>query len=99
MATQASGGYNVDLFPAWVAKGKVHVYPHTCGDLTEDQVFPLQPCETTGLPIPKEPEAMLAVNYGEGWKHPDPGFAFNWSLANRRFAAFKSALDSTGQAA
>ncbi|MDU8926547.1 LicD family protein [Alisedimentitalea sp. MJ-SS2] len=99
MKLKASGGYNVDLFPAWVDEGQVYVYPHTCGDLTEDQVFPLKPCETTGLPIPKDPEAMLAVNYGDGWKHPDPGFAFNWAHANRRFAVFKNALDHAEQAA
>ncbi|MDQ2092561.1 LicD family protein [Rhodalgimonas zhirmunskyi] len=96
MKLKSGGTYNIDLFPAWVIDGRVHVYPHTAGELSEDQVFPLITCETTGLPIPRDAEAMLAVNYGEGWRHPDPGYQFNWAKANRRFADFKSALDQDG---
>ncbi len=93
MKLKSGGTYNIDLFPAWVSNEGVHVYPHTAGDLREDQVFPLITCNTTGLPIPRDAEAMLAVNYGEGWRHPDPGYQFNWAKANRRFAAFKDALE------
>ncbi|MCB1312957.1 MAG: LicD family protein [Maritimibacter sp.] len=92
MQIKSAGVYNIDLFPAWVSEGRVYVYPHTCGDLSEDQVFPLVICETTGLKIPKDAEAMLTVNYGDGWRQPDPGYQFNWSRANRRFAAFKQGL-------
>ena len=89
---ESAGPYNIDLFPAWIAEGRVFVYPHTAGELSEDQLLPLAECETTGLPIPRDAEAMLAVNYGEGWRHPDPTYQFNWTLANRRFTAFKEAL-------
>lgn len=92
---KSGGTYNIDLFPAWVAEGRVYVYPHTAGDLREDQVFPLVTCDTTGLPIPRDAKAMLTVNYGADWPHPDPGYRFNWAHANRRFAAFRAALART----
>lgn len=85
--------YNIDLFPAWVSDGKVHVYPYVWGELDESDVFPLQRCPTTGLPIPKDAEAMLAVSYGDGWRVPDPGFSTAWGRLNRRFAPFRDALN------
>lgn len=86
------GSFEVDLFPAWKRNGKVFVYPHTFGKLTEAQVLPLQTCAATGLPLPAEPEAMLAVNYGAAWREPNPYFAFDWSRANRNFRRFLGAL-------
>jgi hypothetical protein len=91
---QSGGVYNIDLFPAWIADGRLHVYPHTCGDLPGDALMPLARCAVTGLPIPARAEDMLAVNYGEGWRAPDPGFAFPWTRANRRFRSFMDALGS-----
>ncbi|WP_299288909.1 LicD family protein [uncultured Tateyamaria sp.] len=85
--------YNIDLFPAWVSDGKVHVYPYVWGELDEADVFPLRPCPTTNLPIPNDAEAMLAVSYGEGWRVPDPGFSTAWGRLNRRFAPFRDALN------
>jgi hypothetical protein len=84
--------YNIDLFPAWVSKGRVYVYPYVWGDLEESDVFPLQRCTTTGLPIPNNAEAMLAVSYGEGWRVPDPSFSTAWGRLNRRFRPFREEL-------
>lgn len=86
------GAYNIDLFPAWISEGRTYVYPHTCGELTAGQVLPLQISEATGLTMPADPEAMLEVNYGSGWRVPDPGFQFRWARANRRFAGFRMAV-------
>lgn len=82
----------IDLFPAWVQDGKVYVYPHTHGALDESDVLPLQPCKLTGNALPAAPEKMLALNYGEGWKKPDPLFKFPWGAANNRFAPFLERL-------
>ena len=88
----SGGSYNIDLFPAWIDDGAVFVYPHTSGQLEESDLLPLKPCETSGLPIPAHPEAMLAQNYGDGWRVPDPGYEFPWADANRRFSVFREAL-------
>lgn len=89
---QSEGVYNIDLFPAWIGDGRLHVYPHTCGDLPADALMPLAPCPVTGLPIPARAEDLLMVNYGAGWREPDPGYSFPWNRANRRFRKFMDAL-------
>ena len=91
---KSGGFYNIDLFPAWIEKGRVFVYPHTFGELEEGDLYPLKECPTTGLPIPQNPQAMLAANYGEGWRVPDPVFEFPWNRANLRFAALREAMDT-----
>lgn len=87
-------GVNIDVFPAWIEGGRVYLYPHTSGELVEADLLPLAACKTTGLPIPRNAEAMLEVNYGPGWRQPDPGFTFGWVTANKRFASFRDALES-----
>lgn len=86
---------NIDFFPAWVQDDGLRVYPHTCGELSGDDLMPLGTCETTGLPVPRKPRAMLRVNYGTNWRKPDPGYKFNWKRANLRFANFWDALQET----
>lgn len=86
------GDTQIDLFPAWVEKGRMYVYPHTHGVLETKDVLPLRICELTGHALPANPEKMLEVNYGEGWKHPDPLFKFPWASANRAFEPFLKEL-------
>jgi len=83
-----------DLFPAWIEEGQVYVYPHTYGALEKDDVLPLQRCAVSGQPIPRNPEKMLEINYGVGWRKPDPIFKFPWNDANARFAAFNKLLNT-----
>ncbi|WP_322866813.1 adenylyltransferase/cytidyltransferase family protein [Aquicoccus sp. G2-2] len=90
---KSAGHYQIDLFPAWVEQGKVYVYPHTAGELSESEVFPLATCPVTGLPIPAAPEKMLEINYGQGWRAPDPYFKFPWNRMMRKFKAFLGALE------
>ena len=90
---KSSTGVNIDVFPAWLQDEKLFVYPHTSGDLLEDDLMPLAACKTTGLPIPRNAEAMLEVNYGKGWRKPDPGFVFPWPDANKKFAKFRKSLE------
>lgn len=87
-------GVDFDLFPAWFsAEGRCHVWPHTCGELVADEVLPLVPIALHGclLPAPRQPEKMLALNYGPGWRQPDPSFVFPSKQARRRFSALLSA--------
>jgi LicD family protein len=89
---KSSSGINIDVFPAWIEDDRMYIYPHTWGELAASDVFPLAKCPTTGLPVPNNAEAMLAVNYGEAWRTPDPTFSFPWARANRRFASFRDVL-------
>ena len=86
------GKTRIDLFPAWSEKGRFFVYPHTHGALASADVLPLRICERTGHPLPAQPERMLEVNFGKGWRAPDPLFKFPWAEANARFEPFLKAL-------
>lgn len=89
----SDGGYEIDLFPAWFQGDDFFVVPHTYGALKREDVLPLKTCEITGLPIPAEPEKMLAVNYGASWRISNPYYVFNWKLANKRFTPYLKALE------
>ncbi|UWR24022.1 LicD family protein [Sulfitobacter sp. S190] len=87
-----AGKIEIDLFPAWIEDGRAYVYPHTAGELSEEQLLPLAPCPLTGQSLPAAPADMLAVNYGPGWETPDPLYKFPWADANDRFARFLEGL-------
>lgn len=86
------GAIQIDLFPAWFEDDRMYIYPHTFGELSRSDVLPLQACKVTQNPIPADPEKMLALNYGEGWRAPDPYFKFPWALAKKRFDEFLSGV-------
>lgn len=76
----------LDIFPTWFQDGKVYIWPHTFGELTKADLLPLKTISMHGyeMPVPAEPEKMLALNYGEQWKVPDAGFSFPWAEAKIR---------------
>lgn len=82
-----AAGYDMEIFPGWIENDKVHVYPHTTGQLTESDVLPFSTCPITGLDRPAQPEKMLAINYGEGWRTPEPLFKFKMPPNFKRFLA------------
>nr|WP_252734565.1 LicD family protein [Octadecabacter sp. B2R22] len=84
---ETADNVGVDLFPFWLENDRVHIWPHTFGELSKDQVLPLGTTVLHGVtvPTPAEPEAMLAINYGQGWKSPDSFFRFDWTTARERF--------------
>jgi len=81
-------GIEVDLFPLWMREGKAHIWPHTYGDLNAEDIFPLSTQTLCGaeMPAPKNAEKMLELNYGKGWRQPDPDYYFPWNDAKLRFA-------------
>jgi hypothetical protein len=88
------GGVSVDLFPAWIAHDRVFVWPHTHGELPAAALLPLEQREVAGssVALPRHPESMLELNYGPGWRTPDPTFHFDWAEAKTRFAEFLTLL-------
>ncbi len=90
---KSSVDINIDVFPAWIEAGRLHLYPHTSGELSQDDLLPLARCKMTKLPIPRNAEAMLEVNYGADWRVPDATFTFPWAVANKKFKKFRAALE------
>lgn len=90
-------GPTIDLFPAWIsADDRVHVWPWCRGEAPMSALLPLSLREVGGVkvPVPADPAALLAVNYGPTWPTPDPLFAFDWPRAHERFAGWKAGLPS-----
>ncbi|MEO5377118.1 MAG: LicD family protein [Magnetococcus sp. DMHC-6] len=85
----------VDIFPAWIFKDRLYIYPHTYGELPWQSLLPLRPISICGVqvPIPQQPESILEINYGPAWKKPDPTFKFDWSGANAKFHEFISCFN------
>lgn len=79
-------GLPVDLFPAWVSDGLLSVWPYAREELSGSALLPLRHEQVggTALPLPQDPEAILAVNYGPGWRTFDPTFTFDWATARER---------------
>lgn len=70
-----------DLFPAWVEEGMFNEVPLKPMTLPAEKVLPLASINFYGteLPAPRDPEAFLELNYGPGWRVPDPSFRFDFS--------------------
>lgn len=86
-------GVEFDLFPCWFQDDKAFVYPHTFGEITRDDILPLKTQPEAVSNMPCEPEKMLALNYGSGWKIPDPYFGFPWLPAKKKFDRFIKATE------
>ena len=85
-------GLMIDVFPGWISGGRLYLWPYSFGDVAADDVLPLRPIavdDTTDLHGPARTEALLAANYGEDWRTPDPLFAFDWASAKERFSHFR----------
>lgn len=88
----AVDGFLVDLFPAYVVKGKLSIFPYAKDALKPSDILPLKTCPNTGLTLPAKPERLLAENYGDTWQVPDPYFSFPWGIQNEVFANFLNQL-------
>ncbi|WP_375281874.1 adenylyltransferase/cytidyltransferase family protein [Pseudooctadecabacter sp.] len=74
---KASEKIDFDLFAAWIDDDdKVSVYPYSAAGFDRSVLLPLQPTGPFELPGPANPDNVLAVNYGPGWRVPDPYYTF-----------------------
>lgn len=87
---RAKDGPMSDFFPAWTRDGAFFVYPYSHGDIRAEDVVPFErhPWLGTSIRTPRDIDAVLGVNYGPGWRTPDPTWKFDWPRAERRFAPF-----------
>jgi SAM-dependent methyltransferase len=85
----------VDVFTGHRSGDKLLVARDIGADIRRDQVLPLRDVDLMGhpMPVPAEPEAMLAAAYGPGWRVPDPSFKYEtprW--LDRRFGGWYGGL-------
>ena len=74
-------GTVLDVFMAWMEGDNLYMY-NAGGTFSPDQIYPLQRREFEGrsVLVPNDPEAMLELIYGTGWRVPDP--MFQWRLTS-----------------
>ncbi|HSV39951.1 MAG TPA: class I SAM-dependent methyltransferase [Nocardioidaceae bacterium] len=76
----------IDVFTSFYAAGSFYMMPTVTGDLSRSSILPLGQVTLEGrqLAAPAEPEALLEVAYGPGWRVPDPVFDIESSRATYR---------------
>ncbi len=73
---------HIDIFVSYFQGDRFVLDQWVEGPLRRDQILPLSTVTLEGqsLPAPGDPEALLALNYGPGWRTPDPSFHYDGSL-------------------
>ena len=72
------GTIGIDVFGSFYVDGLYHLMGEIRGELPPRAIVPLSKVELEGRQItaPADPEALLALTYGESWRVPDPAFKF-----------------------
>jgi len=72
---------HVDLFAAYHCQGWFSMHKWVRGRLPREAILPLGEVTLEGrrFPAPRDPEALLALTYGEDWRTPDPSFTFDYT--------------------
>jgi SAM-dependent methyltransferase len=81
------GGRAIDIFAGFVVEDTFYLMPEVATtEFREDIVLPLGEVELHGRRItaPADPEALLEITYGPGWRVPDPSFKFETPPGVRR---------------
>lgn len=81
------GGQNLDIFTGFLEEGFCSMNPISRKEILKEDVFPLHKVEHDGVALflPSNPERLLEVNYGAGWRKPDPLWSFDWGKAKSNF--------------
>jgi SAM-dependent methyltransferase len=81
------GGRAIDVFAGFVVEDVFYLMPEVATtEFRESMILPLGEVELHGRMItaPADPEALLEITYGPGWRVPDPSFKFETPPRVRR---------------
>ena len=81
------GGVKLDIFSGFPEGDDCSINPLPRKGIKLEKVLPVKKAVYHGasLTLPADPEALLNLNYGKGWKEPDPFWKFNWSKAKKEY--------------
>ncbi|MBS4752642.1 methyltransferase domain-containing protein [Nocardioides sp. zg-ZUI104] len=76
----------LDVFGGFLRDGQLYLMGEVGHPFQREWIFPLGTAELAGrsVPVPAEPERLLEVMYGPGWRKPDPAFKFGTPTSVRR---------------
>lgn len=89
---------NVDVFTSHWVNGVFFVPSDVGARLPREAILPLSTIELSGhqVPVPADPEALLAATYGENWRTPDPSFRYETpTWLSRRLAGWFGGLNKS----
>lgn len=68
----------LDVFGGFMDGGNLYLMGEIGVPFREEWIFPLTTATLHGreMPVPAEPDKLLEVTYGPGWRVPDPAFKF-----------------------
>jgi len=77
-AAGAAAGVHLDVRPIWFEDGRAWAHNHFAMPSRRDAWEPFLAAELgdVAVALPREPEPLLAFQYGPGWRTPDPGFTY-----------------------
>lgn len=77
---------NLDIFTAYLSRGRLHQINDVDTEADESAVLPLRTIEFEGrpMPVPARPEVFLESAYGPDWRVPNPAFAYVRPRRQRR---------------
>lgn len=80
-------GLNLDIFTGFEEQGFCSMNPIGRKKVASSAVLPLTQAKHHGvdLYLPRDPESLLVLNYGDNWRTPDPLWTFNWGQAKSDF--------------
>ena len=84
--TRSSAAETLDVFIGLIEDDRVSCYTLPRKGLDFQRMFPAleYPLHELSVPLPRDMEHYLEVNFGASWRVPDPGFQSNWD--RRRYA-------------
>jgi SAM-dependent methyltransferase len=79
---------SIDIFSGYFCGGHFAIERWVRAPLTRADILPLSRVWLEGveLPAPARPEMLLEATYGDGWRIPDPAFAFDTPASTSRRA-------------
>lgn len=87
----------IDVFTSHWVEGRLYIPSDTGFELPRETILPLSTVTLMGreLPAPADPERLLAAQYGEGWRLPDPSFKYpDRPWLTRRFTGWFGGLST-----
>lgn len=79
--------FGFDLFTGFRVGRFFNVFPLKPNTIPIDAILPTKIVNflERKVPVPQDPEMLLAINYGQGWRTPDPTFRFNYGAHRKAF--------------
>lgn len=84
---KSSLGIGMDLFTGFIEGLNCSMNPLTRKGISVTEILPLKENTISGFTwkLPRNPDALLVLNFGADWRTPDPFWTFDWSNSRSQY--------------